>query len=125
MDRLLDHYTDAEAAALLAARGTLSPTGLAFRAAHIAGLRTTYGLTSRYDRLRARGLLTLQEAARALGVIPQTVKLWRARGFLLGHPFNDKQECLYELIPGDLPRRCEHKKRRFPSHPMHQVQYEA
>jgi DNA invertase Pin-like site-specific DNA recombinase len=111
VDQLLNEYTDAQIAAILAARGTHSPTGLDLCASHISRVRRTYRLASRYERLRAKGMLTLEEAATAMRINPETVKLWGTRGFIVARPFNDKHECLYELPPGELP--VKYKQRRF------------
>jgi hypothetical protein len=40
--------------------------------------------------------LTLQEMADTLQVTTTTVKRWLQRGLLRGHPYSDKNECLYE-----------------------------
>ena len=59
-------------------------------------LRRAYRLKTRYQRLRARGLLRLTEIAAKLQVSTATVKIWRNHGLRHGHPYNDKNECLYE-----------------------------
>jgi DNA invertase Pin-like site-specific DNA recombinase len=109
VDRLLDHYTDSQIAEIFRARGILSPTGLPFTPGHAAFIRRKYRLPSRYARLKAQGLLTLEEMAHALGVIPQTVIKWRQRGLLIGLQCNDKQGYLYELAPNGPPEKFKHK----------------
>lgn len=77
-------------------------------------------------------MLTLKETADLLGVSAQTVKIWRRRGLLLAHAYNDKNECLYEH-PGDDPPAKKQgsklsKRRRFPQvapNPTKEVQCEA
>ena len=72
------------------------------------------------------------ETADLLGVSTQTVKIWRRRGLLLAHAYNDKNECLYEP-PGDDPPVKKQgsrlsKRRRFPQvapNPTKEVQCEA
>ncbi len=125
VDRLLDNHTDGQIASVLTERGTLSPTGLPFTALRVTFIRRRYNLKSRYDRLRERGLLTLQEMAKALGVIPETVINWRTRGLIIGHQFNDKHGHLYEFNPANPPEKFKHKQSIVPLNPMKGVQYEA
>lgn len=68
----------------------------------IALIRRNYGLKRRYDRLREKGLLTQKEISKILGTNEITVRIWRDQGFLKAHPYNDKNECLYE-DPGENP----------------------
>ena len=44
----------------------------------------TYGLRSRYDRLRERGMLNKREMAHRLGVHAQTVDRWTEFGLIKG-----------------------------------------
>jgi transposase-like protein len=62
----------------------------------VVHVRREYGLPSHRDRLRARGLLTINEIAEQLGVGTSTIKAWRAAGLLTGRRANDKNEQLYE-----------------------------
>lgn len=117
IDRLLDHHTDKQIASILGERGTLSPTGLPFTAVRVAFIRDRYGLKSRYDRLREKGLLSLDEMAQALGVIPQTVIKWRVRGLLVGHQFNDKHGHLYEF-PERISEKFKHTQSRVSFNPQ-------
>jgi DNA invertase Pin-like site-specific DNA recombinase len=102
IDRLLDHHTDAGVAAALNAAGLVSGTGQAFHAGIIHHLRTTYELRSREERLREGGWVGIGEIAERLGVCTSTIKDWYHQGRLVGKPFNDKGECLYE-IPAVAP----------------------
>jgi hypothetical protein len=102
IDRLLGNHTDAEIAALLNQRRAVSGMKKPFSSRIIMRLRRDYRLPSRYDRLRAAGLMTVREIAKSLGVCTSTVKNWAAAGLLTAHRFNDKNECLYES-PGDHP----------------------
>jgi hypothetical protein len=61
-----------------------------------------YGLTSRYDRLRTPGLLTVEEIAALLRITPHHVKIWQRYGLIRGHAYSDKNECLYDH-PGENP----------------------
>ncbi|MCP5044012.1 MAG: recombinase family protein [bacterium] len=102
IDALLDEHTEGEISRILDARGHVSGEGRSFHRLIVKRLRRDYGLKTRYDRLRDAGMLTLAEIADQLGVGTQTVKIWRKRGLLCAHAYNDKNECLYEH-PGDDP----------------------
>lgn len=96
IDRLLDEGTDAEVAGRLNELGLRSGTGGPFTPHKVARIRTAYALKTRYHRLREAGMLTSVEIAKELGAGTDTVKRWQARGVLRAHPYNDKNECLYE-----------------------------
>ena len=102
IDRLLDHNTYPQIASLLNDRGLRSGEGKIFTARIIAGIGKRYGLTSRYDRLRNAGMLTVDEMAVLLGIHPQRVGVWKRQGLLRGHVYNDKNDCLFEH-PGNHP----------------------
>jgi hypothetical protein len=71
----------------------------------VARVREHYQLKPRYERLRERGFLTLEEVARALGISTATAKQWRLAGLLPHTPYNDKNQYLYER-PGLMHRRA-------------------
>jgi len=76
----------------------------------IINIRRHYGLPDRCQRMRAVGLLTIDQIAERLGIAASAVKDWRDRGLLRGHRYNDKGQCLYEPPPADLPGK--HKRKR-------------
>ncbi len=82
IDRLLNEHTFSEIAALLNECGFVSGTGRPFHGDRVEYLCRYYELKSRFDRLRAAGLLTLDELAAKLGRSKGTIKLWRLRGRL-------------------------------------------
>jgi hypothetical protein len=110
IDRLLDHHTAAQIAAILNARGMTPGAGASFHSRLVARLVRDYRLKTRLERLRERGLLTLQEMTETLQVSPQTTKIWLRRGLLRGHAYNDENECLYEPLGDDAPRRAQGAK---------------
>jgi DNA invertase Pin-like site-specific DNA recombinase len=110
IDQLLDQHTNGEIAAVLNERGVRSGSGKSFSPLIVANIRRSYGLTDRYSRLRAAGMLTIQEIANILEVCDDTVKRWRRRGLLRAHAYNDKGEFLYELPPNDLPVKGKWKR---------------
>jgi DNA invertase Pin-like site-specific DNA recombinase len=132
IDALLDDHTEGQIAGVLNDRGRVSGEGLPFHAIMVRRLRRDYELKTRYDRLREAGMLTLDEIADLLGVSTQTVKIWRDRGLLRAHAYNDKNECLYEQVGDDPPVKTQgrklSKRRRFPEvapNPTKEVQCEA
>ncbi|MEW6547228.1 MAG: recombinase family protein [Bacillota bacterium] len=117
IDRLLDDYTDGEAALILNERGLRSGHGNRFDRLMVRKVRLAYGLKDTYSRLRDRGLLTLKEMAAALGVSSSTVKAWRRHGLLRAHAYNDKDQYLYEPPGEDAPVKGKWKLRRRKSTP--------
>lgn len=69
----------------------------------VGKIRRAYHLKSRYDRLRQAGMLTPSEIAGQLGVNTKTVKIWRKYGLLVGYPYNEKNECLYQPVAENAP----------------------
>src|SRR5207245_1001259 len=67
IDRLLEHHTDAQIAVILNERGIRSGEGKRFSRTIVARVRRDYNLTSRYDRLRAAGMLTVEAMGAVLG----------------------------------------------------------
>jgi hypothetical protein len=110
VDRLLDDHIYAEIADQLNARG-LQPGGSArsantearFTAIRVMYLVHTYGLRSRYDRLRARGLLTKQEMTQRLGIHEHTLVRWRKHGIIRAQAYNGHDAWLYEDPGPNLP----------------------
>lgn len=102
IDRLLDDHTDAETAAQLNAAGRHTGMNKPFTARLVLGLRRRCNLPSHADRLRARGMLTIDEIAAQLGVHPSTIKAWHRAGLLPSHKADDKNQRLFEPpTPGD------------------------
>jgi hypothetical protein len=109
VDRLLDDYTHSQIAAILSHKGMHTVDGRPLTRLSIRNIQVAYGLTSRYARLRKRGMLTMAEVGERLDVAPATVKGWNQAGFLMSHLYNDKNQCLFEP-PGDCaPIRNKHK----------------
>ena len=84
--RLALHYGDATIAGILNRQGRRSATGLRFTATIVQGLRQHWGIA----RHQPRGvppdgeLLTVKQAAVALGIAPSTVHRWLTDGFIAG-----------------------------------------
>lgn len=112
MDRLLEEHGDAEVARRLNARGMRSGWGHAFTQSIVRRIREQHQLKTRYERLRERGMLTLEEIAQRLNVAPGTVKIWRRAGLLHAHRYGDKPQHLFEPPGADAPIKYRHKGRR-------------
>ena len=110
IDELLSLQTFSEIAVTLNESGFRSGKGQLFTARYIARIQKRYSLRSRFDRLRALGMLTLDEMAAALSVNPKTVKIWTAHGLLKARAYTDKPEHLYEPIGADAPRKAQGTK---------------
>ena len=104
IDRLLDHHTCQAIADNLNSRGLAPGYGKPFHGPMIARIAKDHGLKTRWERLRERGMLTLDEMGKRLGICTDQVKAWRAAGLLRAHLCNDKDEYLYE-DPGPNPPR--------------------
>lgn len=110
IDRLLDEHTEGEIAELLNQQGAVSGMGGPFKSNIVRNIRVAYGLKTRYQRLRERGMLDVKEIAERLDVHPVTLNRWRRCGFLVGVRYNDKNECLY-MPPGEeSPVKGKHHK---------------
>ena len=94
---MLDNYTYQQIADIFNERSEFKPGKASrFNRTMINRIQKDYGLKSRYDRLRAAGMLTQKEVAQLLGISTQTVcRRWK-HGLLKRYPYNDKQEYLYE-----------------------------
>ena len=108
VDKLLDDHIYSGIADLLNEQG-LRPGGSArpgrgnarFTALRVAYLVHSYGLRSRYDRLRDRGMLMKEEAAARLGIHEATLLSWAQHGIVTRHAYN-AHAYLYE-VPGHNP----------------------
>lgn len=105
VDRLLDTHTEGQVADELNRRGRRSGTNQPFTLQIVSNIRRAYHLESRRDRLRKAGLLTLAETAQRLGVNPKTVQIWHRHGLLIGHPYNQNNECLHEPVGASAPTK--------------------
>jgi DNA invertase Pin-like site-specific DNA recombinase len=103
VDQLLDDHVYSAIADILNER-RLRPAGSArcgqetsrFTAKHVQYLVHAYGLRSRYQRLRERGMLTSTEMADRLGIHTLTLLRWAQHGLIVRHAYNDHPFFLYE-----------------------------
>ena len=135
ISQLLDTCSDDEIAAEMNRRGCRTGMKQVFTRESAQRIRCHYGLKSRYDRLREKGLYTADEMAAELGVTRQTVAIWYRHGLLKGYEYNHRGERLYEMPPqehrpkkqqglwGKLTKRT--PKTPFASHAANEVHHES
>ena len=111
LDRLLDDYNYADVARILNENGFKTGDGLPLTSPAVGYIRTGYGLKSRFDRLRKRGMLTAFEIARRCGVSSNTISDWRRKDRIRAHAINDRNQFLFE-DPGLNPPRKNARKPR-------------
>jgi len=111
VDKLLNAHIYSEIAKILNEQG-FRPGGSArpghgearFTALRVGYLVHTYGLRSRHDRLRDRGMLTQKEAAVRLGIHETTLLSWAQHGIVLRHAYN-AHAYLYEVPQQNPPAK--------------------
>lgn len=107
IDRMLETHSDHEIATIFNERGWLTGKGLKFDRNRVERIRAMYSLKTRFDRLRERGWLTLQELATRLGVTRGTVQRWADDGRIETKTYKKKLR-LYgdpgEHAPKPMPR---------------------
>ena len=104
LDQLLNDHTDSETAQQLNAAGRRTGTGKPFTRHIVVHIRRAHQLPSHQQRLRAQGLLTINETAQQLGVHTTTIKAWHQAGLLTSHKANDKNERLFDPPNPNDPR---------------------
>ena len=102
MDRLLEDYNYADTARILNEKDFKTGDSLPLTSIAVGYVRKVYGLKSRFDRLRERGMLTISEMAKACGVSINTIGHWRQKGLIRAHAINDRSQFLFE-DPGRNP----------------------
>jgi hypothetical protein len=111
VDKLLDDHIFPEIADRLNTRG-FKPGGTArkgcqnkrFDSIRVAYIIHAYGLRSRYDRLRDRGMLTGKEMAALLDIHEQTLVRWAKYGIVSRYAYND-HAYLYETPGPNKPKK--------------------
>jgi hypothetical protein len=91
IDGLLGSHDYGEIVDILNARGLRSGDGHAFNVSIIGSICVKSGLKTRSER----GLLTLKEMGKRIGVRTFTVIQWRQQGRVIGYRSNYKNEYLY------------------------------
>jgi DNA invertase Pin-like site-specific DNA recombinase len=95
IDELLDDHTYDETVEILNKRGLTGGWGHPFTVVSLTQLCRNRGIPSHHQRLRAAGMLTLDQIAEQLGVTTQTIKTWQRRGHITGRRIDGRRAHLY------------------------------
>jgi hypothetical protein len=84
--RLASHYSDAVIAGILNRQGRKTATGLSFTANRVSSLRTHWNIPCFKSQSQSSDgeCMTVERAARTLGVAPSTLHRWLNDGFIAG-----------------------------------------
>jgi DNA invertase Pin-like site-specific DNA recombinase len=91
---LADHTYDATVT-ILNDRGLTGGWGHPFTVVSLTQLCRNRGIPSHHERLRATGMLTLEEIAGQFGVTTATIKRWQHRGHITGRRIDGRRAHLY------------------------------
>jgi len=111
IDELLADHTYDETVAILNQRSLTGGWGKPFTVPSLTQLCRNRGIPDLRQRLRAAGMLTLDEIADQLGVTPATVKTWQRRGDISGRRIDARRAHLYhpgQTRPPDRRRHTHH-----------------
>ena len=113
IDRLLENYIDREVAAQLNEQGfRTGGRGLPFNVQKVGAIQRKYGLKSRYQRLREKGMLEVAEIAKKLNIASGTVRRWGRKGLFIRHEYTHGK-FLFEPPANQDYRKCKHFKNRM------------
>jgi DNA invertase Pin-like site-specific DNA recombinase len=110
IDQLLDDHTYDETVEILNDKGLTGGWGHPFTVVSLTQLCKHRGIASHHQRLRAAGMLTVEEIAAQLGVTAQTIKVWQRRGDITGQRIDGRRVHLYhpgQTRPPDTHRRSQ------------------
>ena len=96
IDELLDDHTYDETVETLNERGLTGGWGKPFTVVSLTQLCRNRGIPAHRQRLRDRGMLTLEEIADQFGVTAQTIKTWQRRGHITGWRIDARRAYLYD-----------------------------
>jgi hypothetical protein len=115
IDHLLEDFTDAEVAEQLNQQGWRTFAGKPFDARRVLSLRRDHHMKDHATRLRERGLLSADEAAKAYGVCRQTIMDWGRTGLLPTYRVNDRGIVVFPPPNEHAPQKYAHKYQTTPS----------
>jgi hypothetical protein len=95
IDQLLDEHTYDQTVAILNSKGLTGGWGKPFTVVSLTQLCRLRGIPSHQQRLRAAGMLTVEEIAEQFGVTTQTIKIWQRRGHITGRRIDGRRAHLY------------------------------
>jgi hypothetical protein len=110
MDRLLDDYNYADVARILNEKVFKTGDGFPLTSPAVGYIRTAYGLKSRNDRLRERGMVTMFEIAKTCGVSTNTISNWRRKGRIRALAINDRNQFFFEDPGPSRPNKGARKR---------------
>ena len=108
IDELLAEHTYDETVTILNEQGLTGGWGHPFTVVSLTQLCRNRGIPSHHQRLRAAGMLTLDEIAREFGVTTATIKKWQHEGHISGRRIDGRRAHLYhpgQSHPPDGRRR--------------------
>ena len=114
IDELLADHTYDETVTILREKKIVSGWGKPFSVTSLTALCHARNIPSLRERLRATGMLTLNEVASDLDVTPDTVKKWHRRGLITSRRINGRREHLYhpgQTCPPDNNRSAAARRR--------------
>ena len=112
IDQLLNDHTYDQTVEILNSKGLTGGWGKPFTVVSLTQLCKLRGIPSHHQRLRAAGMLTLDEIAAQLNVTTGTVKRWQHRGQITGRRIDGRRAHLYHPGQNRPPDR-----RRRPNRP--------
>jgi Recombinase/Recombinase zinc beta ribbon domain len=95
IEHLLDDHTYDETVEILNDNGLTGGWGKPFTVVSLTQLCRNRNIPSHHERLRAAGMLTLEEIAAQFGVTTQTIKTWQRRGHITGRRIDGRRAHLY------------------------------
>ena len=95
IDELLEDHPYDETVNVLNERGLTGGWGKPFSVSSLRELCHNRGIPDLRTRLRAKGMLSLDEIAEEFHVTPQTIKKWQGRGDITGRRIDGRREHLY------------------------------
>ena len=98
VDELLETCTDRQVAERLNELGYTNWKGESFTHKKVIVIRTAYHLKNRFERLRARGMLSANELAEQLGISATTIYTWGREAIVHEHRYGNGHRCLYEPL---------------------------
>jgi len=108
IDQLLGAHTYDQTVEILNSKGLTGGWGKPFTVVSLTQLCRIRSIPSHQQRLKAAGMLTLEEIAEQLGVTTGTVKRWQHRGLITGRRIVGRRAHLYhpgQTRPPDRRRR--------------------
>ena len=96
IDELLNTHPFDETVTILNQRGLTGGWGKPFTVASLATLCRNRNIPNHADRLRAAGMVSIDELAAELGVTTATAKSWHRLGLITGHRIDGRREHLYK-----------------------------